>query len=240
LKTTSIQIRANLAAFTNYNRHYPNEAIAHRQSRRNAGIQNKSTKANTNAIDLLNIATANIEAIPEYPRDQAADPLSARWIIYSLLIDRHNQNVAAIQKKIISIRVYADEFNKIVAEIASLKRESIVHLIFLCVPALKQLTFDQYKRFRETADLLIEEDGAVSLLEFNLKYLAFYMLDIAFDLRKYPKIIYNEFEPIAKAISIALSAIVYDQYQSDEKAKTAFDNVYKTINALEYVSFIKS
>ncbi|MDR2152671.1 MAG: hypothetical protein LBO72_07615, partial [Helicobacteraceae bacterium] len=165
-----------------------------------------------------------MEAIEPFLHECAADPLAARWIIYALLIDRVDRAVAARQHKIIATRVYPDGFEKIATAIDSLKRESVVHLIFLCVPALKNLTIDQYKHFREVADLLIEEDGKVSLFEFNLKYLVFYPLDIAFDLRKSPKIVYNAIEPIAKEISIALSAIVYDQYQNDEKAKSAFDN----------------
>jgi Zn-dependent protease with chaperone function len=201
----------------------------------NATSEVPNLAANTNAIDLINIATADIEAVPEYLREQAADPLAARWIIYALLIDRVDRAVASRQHKIIATRVYPDGFEKIATAINSLKRESVVHLIFLCVPALKNLTIDQYKHFREVADLLIEEDGKVSLFEFNLKYLVFYPLDIAFDLRKPPKIVYNAIEPIAKEISVALSAIVYDQYQNDEKAGSAFDNVCKTINALEYV-----
>ncbi|MDR2151472.1 MAG: M48 family metalloprotease [Helicobacteraceae bacterium] len=189
----------------------------------------------TNAIDLLGSATANIEAIPEYLRETACDPLSARWIIYALLIDRCDRAVAARQNNIISERVYTGEFNKIVSGILYLKRESVVHLIFLCVPALKNLTIDQYKHFREVADLLIEEDGKVSLFEFNLKYLVFYPLDIAFDLRKPPRVIYNSFMPIPDVISVALSAIVYDQYKNDDEAKLAFYNACKSINGLEYV-----
>ncbi|MDR2151471.1 MAG: M48 family metalloprotease [Helicobacteraceae bacterium] len=199
--------------------------------------ETQTTDQNTNEseIDLLSIATADIEVIPEYLREQAADPLAARWIIYVLLIDRRDLATALRQHKMIATRVYPDEFEKIATAIDSLKRESVVHLIFLCVPALKNLTIDQYKRFREVADLLIEEDGKVSLFEFNLKYLVFYTLDIAFDLRKSPKIVYNAIEPIAKEISVALSAIVYDQYQNDDKAKSAFDNVCKTNAVLEYI-----
>ncbi|MDR2151470.1 MAG: M48 family metalloprotease [Helicobacteraceae bacterium] len=196
---------------------------------------NDEAISNINATDLLSIATADIEAVPEYLREQAADALAARWIIYALLIDRVDRAVASRQHKIIATRVYPDGFEKIATAIDSLKRESVVHLIFLCVPALKNLTIDQYKRFREVVDLLIEEDGKVSLFEFNLKYLVFYPLDIAFDLRKPPKIVYNAIEPIAKEISVALSAIVYDQYQNDEKARSAFDNVCKTNAVLEYV-----
>jgi Zn-dependent protease with chaperone function len=181
------------------------------------------------------IARHDMDAIEPFLHECAADALSARWIIYALLIDRVDRAVASRQHKIVATRVYPDEFEKIIIAINSLKRESVVHLIFLCVPALKNLTIDQYKHFREVADLLIEEDGKVSLFEFNLKYLVFYPLDIAFDLRKSPKIVYNAIEPIAKEISVALSAIVYDQYQNDDKAKVAFDNVCKTINALEYV-----
>ncbi|MDR2151773.1 MAG: M48 family metalloprotease, partial [Helicobacteraceae bacterium] len=178
----------------------------------------------SNATDPLTCAKADIAAIPEYLRDQAANPLTARWVIYALLVDRRDQNIAVKQREIIAANVYLEGSKKIESAIDSFKREGIVHLIFLCMSALKKLTKKQYAHFREVADLLIEEDGKVSLFEFNLKYLVFYPLDIAFDLRKPPKIVYNAIEPIAKEISIALSAIVYDQYQNDEKAKSAFDN----------------
>ncbi|MDR2151772.1 MAG: M48 family metalloprotease [Helicobacteraceae bacterium] len=201
----------------------------------NATSEVSNLAANASEIDLLSIATADIEAVPEYLREQAADALAARRIIYALLIDRVDRAVAARQHKIVATRVYPDGFEKIIAAIDSLKRESVVHLIFLCVPALKNLTIDQYKRFREVADLLIEEDGKVSLFEFNLKYLVFYPLDIAFDVRKPLKMIYFKFDQLAKEISVALSAIVYDQYQNDEKAEIAFHKVCGNIRGLAYI-----
>ncbi|MDR0665431.1 MAG: M48 family metalloprotease, partial [Helicobacteraceae bacterium] len=107
--------------------------------------------------DPLSLARAYIEAIYPYLRDRALDPLSARWIIYALLIDA-DEKTGARQRTIIAKRVYIDEFDRIENALSSLKREHIVHLIFLCANALKSLTFDQYIRFREGAELLIEED----------------------------------------------------------------------------------
>ncbi|MDR0664863.1 MAG: hypothetical protein LBF86_05005, partial [Helicobacteraceae bacterium] len=111
----------------------------------------------------------------------------------------------------------------------------IVHLIFLCANALKSLTFDQYIRFREGAELLIEEDGKLSLFEFNLKYLVFYPLDIAFGLRQEPKIAYFDIASIATETSIALSATIYDQYQDDGKAQEAFEKISEISNVLAYI-----
>ncbi|MDR0747234.1 MAG: M48 family metalloprotease, partial [Helicobacteraceae bacterium] len=165
--------------------------------------------------DPLSIAKLDIESIPPFLRDQASEALSARWIIYALLIDQKDEATAKRQKDIINERVYIDSFEAIVTALELLERASVVHLIFLCVLALKSLAKAQYIHFRNTADLLIEADGRVSLFEFNLKYLVFYPLDIAFDIRKPPKITYFGFYPIAKEIATILSAIAYDQFKDD-------------------------
>ncbi|MDR0746825.1 MAG: hypothetical protein LBE89_02910, partial [Helicobacteraceae bacterium] len=57
---------------------------------------------------------------------------------------------------------------------------------------------------------------------------------IAFDIRKPPKITYFGFYPIAKEIATILSAIAYDQFKDDGKAKEAFDRACKA-RSLEYV-----
>ncbi|MDR1451788.1 MAG: M48 family metalloprotease [Helicobacteraceae bacterium] len=195
----------------------------------------KSNDAPQKALDALSIARENIEAISDFLREQASEALSARWIIYALLIDAIDEAIAKRQIAILNSRVFAEDFCKIQLALSLMKRENVVHLIFLCVPALERLTFDQYTRFKEIADLLIEEDGKISLFEFNLKYLVFYPLDIAFNLRKPPKPIHFGFYPIAKEISAILSAIAYDQFKNDSEAKAAFDRLCGE-RSLEYVS----
>jgi Zn-dependent protease with chaperone function len=185
----------------------------------------------------LCLAKEDLEAIPTILREKAADPITARWAIYALLRDAENEKIAEIRRRIIEERVYDLEFDIIDEAAGNLERPSYVHLIFLCLPALKRLSFDQYVHFKETVERLIHADGKVSLFEFNLKYLAIYPLDICFGLRKTAKPIYANTNAIAKDIAMLLSAIVCDQFKNDEKAKLAFDRISRTFGEkLEYIN----
>ncbi|MDR1911352.1 MAG: M48 family metallopeptidase [Helicobacteraceae bacterium] len=187
-------------------------------------------------VENLPIAKKELESIPAYLRERASDALSARWIIYALLIDRRNRPIAQLQRELISKRVYMAEFCEIERALLKLDRSSYVHLMFLCIPSLKALTFDQYMHFRDIVELLIDADNQVSVFEFNLKYLVLFPLDINFNLKKAPKPFFSSIDSIAKEVSIILSAIVFDQYKDDQKAKESFDKVCETYEErLKYV-----
>ncbi|MDR2033337.1 MAG: M48 family metallopeptidase [Helicobacteraceae bacterium] len=179
-------------------------------------------------VENLAIAEKELESIPIYLRERVSDALSARWIIYALLIDRGNRPIAERQRALIGKRVYLEEFYEIERPLLKIDRSSYVHLMFLCIPSLKTLTFDQYIHFRDMVEILIDADNQVSVFEFNLKYLVLYPLDINFNLKKAPKPFFSSIDSIAKEVSIILSAIVFDQYKDDLKAKESFDKVCET------------
>ncbi len=103
-------------------------------------------------------------------KDAAHDPYEARALIYAMLID-HDRQVADAQFATLNAQAEAG-LSKHVAELRPLVAASDpTHLLTLleqAMPALKELSTRQYKRFKDNAAALITADGHVDVFEWVL------------------------------------------------------------------------
>ncbi|MEX1023648.1 MAG: M48 family metallopeptidase [Planctomycetota bacterium] len=120
-----------------------------------------------------------LDALPTELRRAASEPFSARAIVYALLLDP-DERVRAKQAR--DLERHADsavlrEFAQLEPAVRSLPPEERLPLVELCIPALTELTREQYARFTRNLEALIQADGEITFEEFALERLVRHHLD---------------------------------------------------------------
>ncbi|MDR1008430.1 MAG: M48 family metallopeptidase [Campylobacteraceae bacterium] len=202
-----------------------------------AAILNDIDNIGTPNPQKLNDAAQKIEQIPQILYEGTTEPVLAQLIIFSLLLDK-NETIRKIQENII-VNEFDDNanFDTIKEAVLKLEREANLNLINLSMATLKSITKEQYLKFKEVANHLIEADKSVSWFELNLKYLVLYPLDISFGLQNIPAETYSNPVTINFEISALLSAVACSQFDDEQSAQNAFNKMADIADAktLRYV-----
>ena len=113
-----------------------------------------------------------LQSLPTQLRDAAHEPFGARAVIYGLLL-AENETIRALQMKQLDRNadpaVYV-ETEKLYALLSPLAAESRLPLMDISMPALRSMSFEQFRTFEENVAELVRADEQVSLFEYSLKH----------------------------------------------------------------------
>jgi Zn-dependent protease with chaperone function len=170
-------------------------------------------------------AAAILDSLPEPLRDAAGEPYAARAVVYAVLLDR---DVEVRRRQLDALRPLAEELSyretqRLVPAIDDLPEQSRLPLVEMALPALKQLSPDQYSRFRENVEMLIRADDKVDLLEYAVQMMMLGHLDVQFGRAKPIAVRFGRIEPLLPSLIRALSTLAHAGQQDEADAKRAFD-----------------
>jgi hypothetical protein len=209
-----------------------------------AAVLNELNNIGTMTSEKLDSVGEKIAKIPPFLYKSTADTLSARFVIFSMLLDKDSTQVRKAQEDILSRDFFAQaanaaQFESVSAETLNASRDIYLNLIQLSMPTLKTLSQEEYLGFKQVVNELIEADKNVSWFELNLKYLVLYPLDIVFGVKKIPQEVHTHIGAVKFEVEVLLSAIIYSQLLDNEKALDAFDKMKQSfgVNALKYIPF---
>lgn len=169
--------------------------------------------------------------IPDELLDAAHDPLEAEALVYFLLISNdpavRDKQMASlipevdkgIPEKISDLFKFSDDF----------RPEWKLPLVDLSVPALRNLSQEQFSLFKANIKELIYTDEKVSLFEYTLEKVLFRHLEVNYKNHKEEKIIYHNLKPLATELSILLSAL---SHAGKKDSKKAFQSALKPIEKI--------
>ncbi len=162
--------------------------------------------------------------IPDSIRQAAREPFGASALIYALLIstdatERDQQLALVAQNTSEAIRA---ETGRILPDVTSIASHAKLPLVDLALPALRQLSPDQYQQFKKTLDPLIESDGQVDLFEYMLRKIVLRHLDTKFFGARKPSIQYYSLKGVSADCDILLSALAYAGQEDPAKVLDAF------------------
>jgi Zn-dependent protease with chaperone function len=118
----------------------------------------------------LNTARQLIAAQDDVLRNAAHDPFDARALVYAMLIDP-NPEVAQNQWRYLHANAERGVASRAEQLYPMVRDNDAAHrltLFEMAAPALKELSYDQYKRFSNNAAKLITEDGHIDVFEWVL------------------------------------------------------------------------
>ena len=170
-------------------------------------------------------AAAILEAMPQEVRNAAHEPYGARAVIYAVLLDRE----ADIRtRQLDALRPLAEELSyretqRVASLIDRLPDQSRLPLVETAFPALKQLSPEQYTRFRENVEVLIRADNKVDVLEYTVRTMLLRQLDVHFGLAKPIAARHWRLDPLLPSLVGVLSILAYAGQEDEADVKGAFD-----------------
>jgi Zn-dependent protease with chaperone function len=155
--------------------------------------------------------------------EAARDPSAAAALILSLLVDPENREVRAKQMQAIGSLhpAIADEARRLAPIVAGISRHQRLMLIDLAIPALRQLSRNQYQDFRQKIQDVARADEAVDLFEFVLERVVERHLDRHFGITRPPKVQYRQLEDVLED-AVALLSVLAHVGQSGDDVEAAF------------------
>lgn len=162
--------------------------------------------------------------MPTVIREAAREPYGARAIIYAMVLDK-GQEFRARQLK--HLQDYADPdvyaFTlTLMPQMDDLNIGFRLPLIDIIIPALKELSFSQYKSFKGNLIALIEMDSRVDLLEWSLQKIVFRHLDGQFIKLAPMKARYSDPGRLKKECELVLSVMAYAGAQDQSDVEETF------------------
>ena len=176
-------------------------------------------------------ARALIADIPANIIETAHEPYGARAVIYSLVLDPGQQ---VRDQQLAYLQSYADPdvyglTHKLIPDMDGLNIKFRLPIIDIAIPALKQLSLDQYQAFRDNLVALIEMDARVDLLEWSLQKILFNHLDGQFFKLAHTKTRYSHVGQLKQEVELILSVMAYAGQQDKQAIEEAFSAATKIL-----------
>ena len=167
---------------------------------------------------LLGIITF-ISGLPETIRQASHDPYAARALIYALVLD---QDRAQLTAQFHYLNEHADTgvamlTEQLMLDVRALPQRHRLAVVDICMPALRQLSEQQYGMFRDNLIKIIEMDDHVSVFEWSLQKIVLHSLDMDFLPRSRPISRHVPIGKLSNECSVLLSFLARET-QSDESA----------------------
>ena len=164
-----------------------------------------------------------IIAMPALLREAAQDAYTARALIYAVLIDLQKDKAAATA----ALHQYADPnmpalCDQLLPDLKQLQDKFKLPLLELSINALRDLSPNQYVRFKQAVHYLIVSDKTVNLKEWIIQRLLIQQLDEHFGFRKPPRGKYKSLDPVKTEVETVLSLIAHVEHTDDNETRAAF------------------
>jgi Zn-dependent protease with chaperone function/tellurite resistance protein len=161
------------------------------------------------------------------------EPFTARAVVYSLLLEKEDQDL--MQRQLQGLKERADE--KVYAELIKIYQtiwaiDSQYHLslIDLAIPALKELSEEQFEKFKSSIEYLISADGRCDLFEYCLQIVLLHHLEPAFAYSKPAAAGPKKPLDLARAAVDAIASLAFLSNEDDAKALFALQKGLLEIN----------
>ncbi len=165
-------------------------------------------------------ATTLLQEIPNKVRTAARETLGAKAVIYLLLLSREQQfreRQLALLKEKADPRVLG-ELEKLLPHMDNLPPDVRLPLLDISIPALRELSPEQYDHFKSVVTALIQADEQLSLFEFCLEKILFRRLNIHFGREEKRIAQLHSFHAVAGEIALLLSALAHAGEKDTTKA----------------------
>jgi Zn-dependent protease with chaperone function len=196
-----------------------------------ADVANAIDQIGNPSQETISHARALVAELPLLIKEAAREPYGARAVIYSLVLD-NGEPVRDRQLKHLQDNADPDVYaltQKLIAQMKELDIKYRLLLIDIAIPALKQLSLNQYQVFRQNLVALIEIDARVELLEWTLQKILFNHLDGQFFKLKHAQRRYFNADQLKSEIGLLLSVMAYASDQDQNEIEAAFAAAVKTL-----------
>jgi Zn-dependent protease with chaperone function len=174
----------------------------------------------------LQYAVRLVVGLPALVLQAVREPYSARGVVFALLLSPEDQSTRDQQWRLLKANVeppLVQAVQQFSSPIDQLPAENRLSVIDMTIPALKRLSPEQYRAFRQVVEALTTADGKIDLFEYCLRVILFGYLDIQFGLRPAPSILYKTVGAVAQPVTVVLSTLAYAGQSQPGDIQRAFE-----------------
>jgi len=169
-----------------------------------------------------------IEKIPESLKNAAQSGITARAVVYVILIRKQNNKTEAWSSLLLHADKNAAELaKKLFDEGNVLDARHKLPLLELAINALKDLSTNQYIQFERSINKIIYLDDRVDLSEWIIQRLVLQQLDEYFNFRHPAKAKYSSLNAVKASAEVLLSLVAHAEHRDDSSARQTFDKAIK-------------
>lgn len=164
-------------------------------------------------------------AIPDELIAAVQETGGGRALVYALLL-HDDEDVRAAQWRRLEEHAEAAAYERtrqLAPMVAELPRETRLPMIDLAMPAMRQLTPEQYTGFRENMNQLIRADRRVSLFEWMMRRVVVHRLEPQITGADRPRTRYYNLRQLGKPVGGLLSTLAYLGAADEQEARQMFD-----------------
>lgn len=168
------------------------------------------------------VAASNLRAsYPDAIEAAARDPFDACALTFALLFSddpaiRDLQLKSGIDESILQ------RASELYPSAAALTPAQRLPLLDLAVPALRQMSSEQFESFSNSVKLLVEIDHEISLFEYAAQRILLRHLQPHFEPPAKPVIQYYVLKPVLQSCAVLLSALAQSGYENENEREAAF------------------
>lgn len=179
----------------------------------------------------LHSAQDFIRGLPRELYDALHDVYSARFVVYSMLLD-DDDSIRSNQLNMVgdSEPQAAELTEKYAQLIQSLGRESRLPIIEMAQSSLVDMSPAQFEQFSRLVEQLIQADNRVSLFEFILKRLVVEHLGRRIGTAPIPRIRYSSMSGVQKHVEVVISLLARIGHTNEAETQGAFAAAMKDID----------
>ena len=169
-------------------------------------------------------AAAILEMMPQQVTQSAHEPYGARAIIYTLLLD-DDPEIRRRQLQLLQERAEPQSYEetiRLAQQIRQLPDDTRIPLADMAIPALKELSQNQYDAFRQIVKELVTADNKIELFEYTLQKMLLTTLDVHFGRRKPTRTQYYGLAKLGSPLAIVLGTLAHAGHRNAEMAGTAY------------------
>jgi Zn-dependent protease with chaperone function len=165
------------------------------------------------------------DSLPESIKASAREPLDAVALIYALLLSP-DETMRTTQLAELAKRVEPVVYQKtavLYPDVSAAASPARLPIVNLALGALRQLTAEQFSRFSQTLQWLIESDGKIELFEFVVQKIVLRHLTLQFSGARPPVAQYYTLKPLVPDCAVVLSALANVGSSDAAEIKKAFE-----------------
>ena len=152
------------------------------------------------------------------------EPFSSRSLIFGLLLE---EDAETRRRQMELLKQHTDpgtvhETHVLAQSISDLPLSARLPLVELTIPALREMSREQFDQFEKVVELLVEADQKISVFEFALQKLLLRHLRRHFYPSRPTRIRYRSVDPLLPSIGLILSALALAGHDDEEAVRQAF------------------
>jgi len=172
-----------------------------------AGAMDAIGQAGQATSSNLKQASNILSSLPQVIHQAAHEPYAARALIYALVLDTDRKQLTA---QFDYLNEHADVgvamlTEQLLGHVRSLPRKHTLSVVDMSMPALRQLSAQQYELFRKNLIQIMKMDDHISAFEWSLKKIVLHSLDLDFHQRFQPVSRYSSIGKLTHECSVLLS-----------------------------------